>query len=194
MPDNHQNSTNTYQEKPVFSVKFTNTVDDLAEWNDFVVRATKVYTYFHIITLVLLDILIITLFFNFFKKIDQVVLFIILLLLLIPIQFYIAFFTKAGKNYSDSVRKRVARSRVATVAKNSDGFLEEREMIFFDDKFITKHVNKSGERNYNSILDLKEEKDYLFLRLSKLQAIILPKKYFTNEQIDFIKSKVTTKN
>jgi len=65
---------------------------------------------------------------------------------------------------------------------------------FYKDKIISGNDKFQSSVNYSAFLRTYENTEYLFLLLTKGQAMIFPKKYFTSEQIEFIKSKINSQN
>ena len=77
------------------------------------------------------------------------------------------------------------------LAINTAGFLENTKTVFNEDEIFSENLTTKTTSKYRRFIGFYENANYLFLRLTKIQAVILPKKYFTSEQIDFIKSKVS---
>jgi len=69
--------------------------------------------------------------------------------------------------------------------------------MFFIDHLLFGTLDSKKGKYFYSDLSLAENKKYVFLLTNPSQAsraIILPKKYFTDEQIKFIKSKINRKS
>ena len=67
------------------------------------------------------------------------------------------------------------------MAKNTTGFLEKTEFIFFEDSLETKNTNIQVIFNYTAFANFYENKDYLFLTQDRINAIVLPKKFVRNK-------------
>ena len=78
--------------------------------------------------------------------------------------------------------------------KDSKTSLIEREYHFYDDEIKIKSEYEDKKIKYKYFKNLKESKFHIFLFTNPLQATILPKKHFSKEQIEFIKTKIQSTN
>ena len=79
------------------------------------------------------------------------------------------------------------------MAKNTTGFLEKTEFIFYEDSLETKNTNIRVIFNYISFTNFYENYDYLFLTQDKINAIVMPKKFFSKEQVEFVRNKIKSR-
>lgn len=182
--------TSKPKEQPIFSVEFANTPEDYVQWNKFLIR-NNIHNYK--VKLILLCFVptvvaaiitpIISLtdggedpFFNIFTGIIISLAIFLLFSLLAPILYFVI--------------REISFFRVRRLVKFFDAVLDNCRMEFFEDYYFT--ITDTSELKSKYVFtNFYENQDYLFLTIYKTTALILPKKYFNNEQIEFLKSKVT---
>ena len=87
--------------------------------------------------------------------------------------------------------KQIWKYRAKKNAKVSRAFKEKQTITFSEEEITTQIESASSTLKYNFFLDLSEGENNLYLRISKISASVWPKKYFSEEQIEFIKSIIT---
>lgn len=188
---NSQNKASQISNQPVFSVEFARIVENAVAWNHFVISkninnsnlklwfqsflicflatiTTATPAYYYIINRIT----------NF--PIYFLVSFSLIFLIIYTIVIYFLFKFKSV-------------NQTKKMAKNTTGFLEKTEFIFFEDRLSTKNTNIQVIRNYLAFTNFYENKDYLFLTQDRINAIVLPKKFFSKEQIEFVRNKIKSR-
>ena len=77
--------------------------------------------------------------------------------------------------------------------QNQD-FTKSAKFSFYQNFFQKKNQSIEIKKSYQVFYSFYEDEKYMFLALDQNQTYILPKEYFTPKQIEFIKSKIKTKN
>lgn len=172
-----------------FTVKYANTPDDLVAWNKLYLDKNINNSNLKLVLTSLAPAIFLVVYILYFsplstKAFSATIFGTILLISISLITPIISYFL---------LRLRV-NQKSKDLAKHIPDFLEESELIFDEDNLQVKNSNSDGKVKYSIFTGFFETANHLFLRLSKNQALILPKKYFTTEQVEFIKSKVTAGN
>jgi hypothetical protein len=171
-----QNSENLDLEQPIFSVEFANTLEDFKKLLDFTFNSNINNQKKNLLILCFLCFFMLN------------VLFVILRL---PLNLYeniaiSAFFSVILYLIITKIRTWIGLKNIQKIPQL---FLSHK-IDFFENYTIFKTVKDQSIRNYEDFKKLYETKDYLFLMVNEIQALTFPKKYFTDQQINFIKTKI----
>jgi hypothetical protein len=169
-----------------FTIKYANTADDLVAWNKLYLDKNINNSNLKLVLTSLAPAIFLVVYVLYFsplstKAFSATIFGTILLVSVAVITPILSYFL---------LRLRV-NQKSKDLAKHIPDFLEESEITFETDNLKIKNSESNGKVKYSIFTGFFETDNHLFLRLSKNQALILPKKYFTTEQVEFIKSKVT---
>ena len=164
-----------------FTIKFTNTLEELVSWHEYSLKHNIDNLKYRLFALSAIPFFVSFAYSFFSDKEGDIsnkitLYFFILVIAILPT--YLLF-------------KLASKYKAKRVNKLSRALKEKQTITFSEDEIITEIESASSTLKYNFFLDLSEDENNLYLRISNDTASVWPKKYFSEEQIEFIKSKIT---
>ena len=186
-----------------FSVEFANTIEDYAilgryqyDKKRFSLKGKIAYMIFYPVFFVAIYFVIIN--FILDKSYFQFNLFFsaILYLVLLPVSWFrVKFLQKEAEKSINEPRSKFQIKIFTLATRKRQELFAKKSLTFFDSSIEAKFNDQVVIRKYTDFDSYDEILDYLFLNLKiEKSSIVYPKKYFTPEQIDFIKSKASEAN